>query len=854
MAGASDKIPQRLRPVLRNAAVFAIYAALTVIVTWPVAGRVGSHVPGRDGDTFIHLWTFQWVKDALLAGQDPFYTRLLFFPSGAFLYSHNFAWVNIAIWLPLQALLGTVTAYSIAFLVVIVLNGFAGYLLTRELTGSSLVGFVGGLILAFWPYSLSHHDHPNLIFIAWIPLALLYLKRFLDHWRRRDFILSAVFIALIGITRWQLLIMASFIIGLYLLYRIISDKLYRLPHRLGSLLLLGLVALLIMLPFLLPVLTAMTRETVPTDLFVDYEPDWTDLLAFVLPNRYHPLWGDAVTDVYDRFPVRTAVPFVGYMTLLLVIIGAVFKWPKAQIWLLAALMYLVLAIGPTLQINGRIFDLPMPYSLIADSFIIQMIRRPTRFSVMLSIPFAILVAFGVAVLLDRLRSKWASYALVAVVSLLILGEYFVTYSTLPLSTPAWYSELAKEPGEFGLFIAPISSGQTEYKTYMVHQFVHGKPLVQGHVSRIPPESTTFISRVPLLRKVRHEKIRVLADEMVNVTEQLRWLADVDIRYLILYKPFLSESDINVWKEWLGHDPVHEDLDLVVYKTDPTLGHDFTLANELTTGPDGELEIGLIRASIIPSTTIPGGELQVALNWYAGSDVNRDYDICLGLAGEDGQFVQSVCEPLAPLWPTSNWQAGELFYTNYAFTTSAYLDAGAYPVALTLVDGVSGEQATDVIPVGGLDYAALPRVFTEPAPAAAAGIMWDDAIFLPGYDFEFPHADSLVVHVYWGARRRMDDSYTNFFHLIDPETGEVVAQADVIPRGWTYPTNWWEQGEWVEDTVWLSLEGVPPGEYALYTGWYDTESGERLPAYSAAGEAYPDRSAFLTVVERPGHQD
>ena len=48
--------------------VLAAYMGLTFVLTWPVAGQLGTHIPGSDGDAWVHLWTFNWVKEALLSG------------------------------------------------------------------------------------------------------------------------------------------------------------------------------------------------------------------------------------------------------------------------------------------------------------------------------------------------------------------------------------------------------------------------------------------------------------------------------------------------------------------------------------------------------------------------------------------------------------------------------------------------------------------------------------------------------------------------------------------------------------------------------------------------------------------
>jgi hypothetical protein len=142
---------------------------------------------------------------------------------------------------------------------------------------------------------------------------------------------------------------------------------------------------------------------------------------------------------------------------------------------------------------------------------------------------------------------------------------------------------------------------------------------------------------------------------------------------------------------------------------------------------------------------------------------------------------------------------------------------------------------------------VPRVFAEPQPTYPLHVAWGDAILLHGYELQHS-AKSLELTLYWQAQRRMDASYKVFVHLVDVATGEIVVQDDAVPRRWTYPTNWWERGEVVEDTIRLSLSEVLPGRYRLVVGLYDQGTRERLPAYSADGERYPDDAVPLTTVQ------
>jgi hypothetical protein len=74
--------------------------------------------------------------------------------------------------------------------------------------------------------------------VGWLPLALLYLHRCVTRGARRDAALAGLFVALLGISRWQLLIIAAPVIALFVVAQVASARaLWRL--RTWSLLLGG---------------------------------------------------------------------------------------------------------------------------------------------------------------------------------------------------------------------------------------------------------------------------------------------------------------------------------------------------------------------------------------------------------------------------------------------------------------------------------------------------------------------------------------------------------------------------------------------------------------------------------------
>ena len=819
------------------------YGLLAVAMTWPAAARLGTHLAGGRSDLWVHQWTYWWVKQSIVEGHSPFYTDLLFHPAGVSLAFHNIAWLNIAAWLPLQAIVGSNTAYSLIFIAVFALNGFSMYLLAREWTGSAAAAFIGGLIYGFWPYTLSHCDHPNMVFVCWVPLALLYLRRTLEKGQKRDAVLTGVFLALTGITRWQLLVMGGVVIGLYLLCKCLTERTCRTWRTLGLLALVGLVAAALMAPLATPMVVAQLTRTYPEDVFIDQQDTGqADLLAYVLPSHYHPLWGDAAFRLYENLiGNRVRIPFLGYTAIVLALYGTVRRWRTARFWVLAAIVYIVLALGPELRVNGQFYpQVPMPYRLVGDLFFVRILRKPQRFNLFVGLPVGMLASLGVTALLRQRPFKRKSVLLAGVVGALILFEYCpIPYSTTRPVIPAWYHQLAQEPGHFAVLDLPMYPQRFD-KWFMFYQITHGKPLVEGHVSRPPREAFVFLDSTPFLKRLRQDN--VMDPALVDVTHQLRSLAKADVRYIILHKRFASAEQLAAWRDWLTFEPYHEDKDLVVYRTEPRLGQDLVLAHEMTD------EIGLVRIGFTPEATAQASLIQIDARWGSIAAPGQDYDACLSLVNAQGEIAQLVCEPLCPTWPTSGWDANEVVRGSYALPVGPFLEAGGYTLTLTLADGATGAQVGHAVVLGELEVKALPRVFVEPRPAHPLHVRWGDVILLRGYELQ-GSAESLELTLYWQAEQRMAVSYKVFVHLVDLTTGTIVVQDDAVPRRWTYPTSWWERGEVVEDTISLPLDGVSSGWYRLVVGLYNPETGERLPVYSADGERYPDDAVPLTTVQR-----
>ncbi len=128
---------------------------------------------------------------------------------------------------------------------------------------------------------------------------------------------------------------------------------------------------------------------------------------------------------------------------------------------------------------------------------------------------------------------------------------------------------------------------------------------------------------------------------------------------------------------------------------------------------------------------------------------------------------------------------------------------------------------------------------SPAPLAHyQSINFGDSIAMVGWSvvplsFEPSTAQFTIV---WQAQRAMGQRYKAFVHLVN-ERGKKITQDDKEPHQGEYPTTRWAPGEMVREVYVLEFPPAPPaGKYKVYVGWYDLDSGDRLPVAGGADDS------------------
>ena len=168
----------------RGSLALAGYLLLTVGMTYPLVLQFSSAIPGDSFDGWQNYWNLWWVKTALVDKVTwPWFTDLLYHPTGVGLLFHTLNAFNGITFLPVQLAFGLLPAYNAVVVFSFATGGLGGYLLARQVLGAGsnrLAAFLAGAIFTFSPYHFAHLlGHMQLIALAWLPFYVLYTLRIL---------------------------------------------------------------------------------------------------------------------------------------------------------------------------------------------------------------------------------------------------------------------------------------------------------------------------------------------------------------------------------------------------------------------------------------------------------------------------------------------------------------------------------------------------------------------------------------------------------------------------------------------------------------------------------------------------
>jgi len=219
---------------------------------------------------------------------------------------------------------------------------------------------------------------------------------------------------------------------------------------------------------------------------------------------------------------------------------------KLKFWLISALCFFILSLGPMLQIYGHGIFL-LPYQPLYHLPLIGAFRVPSRFDIMLTLCLAIIAGYQIKLFLSKFSFK-KRLILTSIFSALIVFEY----AAFPYPLDPWpSSRLAhdikpafKGPSKGAILFIPFGDcGQYGAATLMYLQTIFNQPMLGGYISRTPPWLVNYYENAPIIGTIkklaRGEKVskeRIIEDKKL-VEEMIRLY---NIQYIVGIKQFLNE--------------------------------------------------------------------------------------------------------------------------------------------------------------------------------------------------------------------------------------------------------------------------------------------------------------------------
>lgn len=263
-------------------------------------------------------------------------------------------------------------------------------------------------------------------------------------------------------------------------------------------------------------------------------------------------------------------------------------------------------------------------------------------------------------------------------------------------------------------------------------------------------------------------------------------------------------------------------------------------------------IQLLCAEAPPHRVRPGETTEVRACWMTSAPLARDYTVFVHFLGPDMQrFAERHTHPGLGKYPTSLWTPHQAFCDTYQIQVEPWTDVPVRAqLEIGLFDAATGERLEAMTPsgeeavppiVGTVDLVSAPQPAGDSVPAALGTLSkgGKPGMYLlsaEGPRYTVPGGE-VEISLEWLALESGDRDYVAFVHLWQPGDPAPLAQSDAQPRDAWFPTSAWQPGDRIPDIHHLLVpDSTPPGEYPLWAGMYDPQTGSRLSA-SGATESY-----------------
>lgn len=574
-------------PYLNNSIPLLLYVLITLfMVCVPIGFDFTTRYIGS-GEVVLwsnYFWWFDYSLTHLLA--NPLHNSYLFYPIGLDMID---CILPLILFVPVTHFFGSVVSYNLYVLLSFILAAYGMYLLGDYLLEDKYVAFISGIIFAFSPFHFaSAIGHLHTLSIMWIPFFVLFLFKMSEEPKQLNTLLCGIFFSVIALTSWTIAVMASIFLLVYLIInRKLLDKKYSI-----NLIIFCAISFVIMSPGLYLMLENYLNNEHIIKSIGDFVYNSADILGFVIPSPLHPFLGGISSNniIYSQLNGNYSenIVFVGYIVIILSIIGFVHcrKDHNAKLFITSLCLFFILSLGPVLHIGSQWkftemnLTIMLPGVITSYLPILNMIRVPSRYDIMVMFCLAIIAGYGIKSIFVKYNiNKTARMMLSASLALIILFEFSAVMFTMEVvPIPNFYHNISNisNGGDQSIIELPIIRSGLEcidpYGSVMVnyyeYQKVHHKKLFGGYFDRLNPIFAQFAQSDPVISFLYSGQEDIFLEP---ISRPLSYLRDkYGVEYVVLHENLLSPEILNRLIRYLGNSHIIDNSvssdRLIIYPT------------------------------------------------------------------------------------------------------------------------------------------------------------------------------------------------------------------------------------------------------------------------------------------------
>ncbi|KKQ31657.1 MAG: hypothetical protein US68_C0009G0002 [Candidatus Shapirobacteria bacterium GW2011_GWE1_38_10] len=463
-----------------------------------------------------------------------------------------------------------VGAYNLTYLFIIYLNFLGGVFLSRKLTESVYLSYLGGLLFAYMPFAMIHIGHFQLqsffftLFAFGINLSLLKIN---FHTKKKVYVMNLFLISFLGALQFyasnMLFVYMMVSIGLHrlvlMIYGIKNFKTVKL-HFFTLISIVALISLFIS-PYLVNIVKTRSQYELdwPYNTYLVYSANITDYV-FILPRSL--IRNFVLIQKWNSLNLHNSGESASFVGIVPLLVLGVYLISRIKISrklidvsfenksLLATSVLLIIigfvfSLGPRLFVNGAYAGLPLPYDLFVKFPILKDMRAPARWYFIFNFGFVLITIFC----MNSIQKKYDSLFFKGFVLFLFAISIieFVPINLKSVNVPnidiAAYGELHKICDGKVLLDYPIYSKTVKNyledhsykKTVLYSQLFHGCYLFNGDASFDPLD---YLVDANFIQKG------------INNDETIDFLKKRGVNYIKVNKLALSIDEFNQISKYL----------------------------------------------------------------------------------------------------------------------------------------------------------------------------------------------------------------------------------------------------------------------------------------------------------------